>query len=118
MLEEARELLQAAEKESDPERKLAALEEALDLLEETPDSAVAANLKRSYARRLVTQLFGLKKTDVTTWFDYVRFMALRLEPELEVVLKENPELRQPYEEFLALWRVDALRILKPGGDPA
>jgi hypothetical protein len=114
MLEEARELLQEAETEPDPERKLAALEEALDLLDEIEDpkeKAVAGNLKRSYARRLLAQLVSLNKANITTWFDYVRFVGLRLEPEVAAVLQENPELRQPYDEFLAQWRLDPRKLL-------
>ena len=110
MLEEARELLEAAEVESDPERKLAALEEALDLLDEAEDPVLAANLKRSYTRRLITQLFVLKKADVLTWFDYARFLASRLRPEVEALLREQPDLKVAYDEFLSLWNIDAERF--------
>jgi hypothetical protein len=116
VIDEAKQLLQAAEAEADPQRKLAALEEALDLLDEAQDGrakVLAGNLRRSYTRRLITQLFALKKADVLTWFDYVRFLLLRLQPEVEAVLKENPELQAPYQEFLALWAIDAVQALKP-----
>jgi len=114
MLDEARRLLEAADKEADPARKLAALEEALDLLDEIgegPQRSLAANLRRSYTRRLITQLLALKKADILTWFDYVRFFLLRLSTDVEAVLKDNPELKAPYEEFLALWRVDTGKLL-------
>ncbi|MGQ0654294.1 MAG: hypothetical protein ACT4P4_18855 [Betaproteobacteria bacterium] len=91
---EARGLLEAADKEPDPERKLSALEEALDLLEEVSDRAVAANLRRSYTRRLIRQLFMLKKADVLTWFDYARVLLLRLEPEVQAALQADPDLKE------------------------
>jgi len=111
MLDEARRLLEAADMEADPVRKLAALEEALDLLDEVQDTRRAANLRRSYTRRLITQLFVLKKADIVTWFDYARFLLLRLEPDVAAVLKDDPDLKASYDEFLALWRVDARKLL-------
>lgn len=112
MLDEARRLLQAAEAEADPERKLAALEEALDLLEEVENTTLAGNLRRSYTRRLIVQLVQLRKVDVLTWFDYARVLLVRLQPEVASALQEDPELKRRHEEFLALWPVDAARALK------
>jgi hypothetical protein len=112
-IEEARSLLDLAEKERDPERKLAALEEAVDLLDEGGDPRIASNLRRSYTRRLIGQLFMLKKADVLTWFDYARFLLLRMQPEVAEVLKLHPDLERQYEDFLALWPVDAAAALKP-----
>ena len=112
-IEEARALLDAAEKERDPERKLAALEEALDLLDEAGEAKIASNLRRSYTRRLIGQLFMLKRADVLTWFDYARLLLLRMEPEVAEVLQSHPDLKRQYDDFLALWPVDAAAALKP-----
>lgn len=117
MLEEARELLQAAEAETDPAQKLASLEEALDLLddvEDAKDRAIAGNLRRSYTRRLISQLFALRKADILTWFDYVRVLVFRLEAEVAEALEESPDLKARYDEFLGLWAVDAVEALRPG----
>lgn len=122
-LDNARSLLAQAETERDPVRKLAALEEALDFLEAADQETEAgsrakvlvANLRRSYMRRLVTQLLDLKGSDLPTWFAYAQFLLVRLRSDVRAVLAENPELERRYEEFIQLWDADLRRVL--AGDP-
>ena len=119
-LEEARSLLAQADAERDPVRKLAALEEALDLLEvvdeDSPEGAkektLARNLRRSYTRRLLTQLVQLKSVDLLTWFDYAQFLLIRLRKDVDAVLADDPALKVSYDQFLALWPVDVVDVLK------
>ena len=119
-VEEARSLLAHADAERDPVRKLAALEEALDLLdvveEDSPkgsqEKTLARNLRRSYTRRLLTQLVQLKSVDLLTWFDYAQFLLLRLQKDVESLLLDDPGLKASYDQFLALWPVDVLDVLK------
>jgi hypothetical protein len=119
-VEEARSLLAHADAERDPVRKLAALEEALDLLdvveEDSPEGSqektLARNLRRSYTRRLLTQLVQLKSVDLLTWFDYAQFLLLRLQKDVESLLLDDPGLKASYDQFLALWPVDVLDVLK------
>jgi hypothetical protein len=119
-LEEARSLLAQADNERDPVRKLAALEEALDLLElveeDSPEGAkektLARNLRRSYTRRLLTQLVQLRSVDLLTWFDYAQFLLVRLRKDVDAILLDDPGLKASYDQFLALWPVDVLDVLK------
>ena len=119
-VEEARSLLAHADAERDPVRKLAALEEALDLLdvveedsaEGSQEKTLARNLRRSYTRRLLTQLVQLKSVDLLTWFDYAQFLLLRLQKDVESLLLDDPGLKASYDQFLALWPVDVLDVLK------
>jgi hypothetical protein len=119
-VEEAKSLLAHADAERDPVRKLAALEEALDLLEvveeDAPEGAkektLARNLRRSYTRRLLTQLVQLKSVDLLTWFDYAQFLLVRLRKDVESLLLEDPALKASYDQFLALWPVDVADVLK------
>jgi hypothetical protein len=119
-LEEARSLLAQADAERDPVRKLAALEEALDLLEvveeDSPESSkektLARNLRRSYTRRLLTQLVQLKSVDLLTWFNYAQFLLIWLRKDVDVILADDPALKVSYDQFLALWPVDVVDVLK------
>jgi hypothetical protein len=122
-IDEARNLLAQADIERDPEKKLATLEEALDLLELALEEAaegsrertLALNLRRSYARRLLTQLVALRTADLLMWFGYAQFLLQRLEDDVVALLAEQPELRDAYEAFFALWPVDVRAMLHEPG---
>ena len=112
VLDEARSLLARAEGERDPARKLAYLEEAIDLLDDMEESTVARNLRRSYTRRLLSQLVQLRSADVVTWFDYAQFLLQRLRSDVEALLAEDAALKAAYDEFMALWPVDVQQVLR------
>ena len=111
LVQEARSLLERAEGERDPERKLAYLEEAVDLLDDMED-ARARNLRRAYTRRLLGQLVRLRGTDVFTWFDYAQLLLLRLGSDVQAILAEDAALKGAYDEFMALWPVDVQQVLR------
>ena len=102
----------AQEAERDPARKLAYLEEAIDLLDDMEESTVARNLRRSYTRRLLSQLVQLRSADVVTWFDYAQFLLQRLRSDVEALLAEDAALKAAYDEFMALWPVDVQQVLR------
>jgi hypothetical protein len=122
-VDEARSLLAQADAERDPEKKLGTLEEAIDLLdlvaEEAPEGSrektLAANLRRSYARRLLAQLVELRSADLLMWFGYAQFLLERLGDEVEALLEEEPGMRTAYETFFALWPVDVRALLNEPG---
>ncbi len=83
-LQEARTLLEKAELESDPLKKAKAMHEAIALLdsyrerhESLPDNEkhVIANLRRSYTRRLLSQLHTLMNIRMEKWFEYIRLFV-------------------------------------------
>jgi hypothetical protein len=111
VLDEARSLLAKAEGERDPARKLAYLEEAIDLLDDI-ESTLARNLRRSYTRRLLSQLVQFRSADVVTWFDYAQLLLVRLESDVKALLVEDPALKSAYDEFMALWPVDVQQVLR------
>jgi len=112
MIDEARSLLARAEGERDPARKLAYLEEAIDLLDEIEESTLARNLRRSYTRRLLSQLVQFRSADVVTWFDYAQLLLVRLESDVKALLAEDPALKSAYDDFMALWPVDVQQVLR------
>ena len=129
-IQEARELFDGAEREPDPRRKCAALEEALDLIDawledetSSPDDrALVRNLRRSNARRLLVQLVSMRDVHFDVWFSYLSLLFLRLGPEVRVLLNEDDGVRTAYEAFLGLWGPEAttalLGILAEPTDPS
>ena len=79
-IQEIRELFDRVEREADPRRKCAALEEALDLLDAAPEDggelssseqSLVRNLRRSNTRRLLSQLVGVRDVHFDVWFSYL-----------------------------------------------
>src|SRR5882762_1570992 len=115
-IDEARRLLTQAESEINPARKLAALEEGIDLLESlvakadcpASDRTLAHNLRHSSIRRLLKQLVNLRNIQFTVWFGYVQLLLLRLESDVKTILEEDASLKEGYVAFVKTWRDELL----------
>jgi len=117
-ISEARALLERAERESDPEQETHHIEEALLLLETvenaTPEEErLIANLRMSYARRLLTKVPKLKSVSFEIWLLYFNVMVA-LASEVEALAAANPELATHRKEFAAMWGPDVLKSLDKG----
>jgi hypothetical protein len=104
---EARQLLERAEHESDPEQECERIEEALILLETAEDPTPAqaeliANLRTSYARRFLGRVSRLKKSTFETWSYYLSILE-NLAPEIDALAAEDPQLAEYRREFVAMW---------------
>ena len=111
-ISEARALLERAERESDPEQETHYIEEALMLLETldnpTPeDKTLIANLRTSYARRLLTKVPNLKSVSFEVWLLYFNVMVA-FGSEVEALAAADPELAANRQEFFSMWGPDAL----------
>lgn len=109
-ISEARALLERAERESDPEQETRHIEEALLLLETaddpTPDEKrLIANLRLSYARRLLTQMPRLKSVSFEVWLFYFNVLVT-LASEVETLTAADPELAANRQEFVTMWGAD------------
>ena len=116
---EARALLEQAERETRPDLKANALEEAVALLascdpDEISDAEgkLIANLRMAHTRRLLAQLVGLASVSMDEWFGYIGLLLGELSPEVERVTQADAGLKESYERFLALWGADLAEILK------
>jgi hypothetical protein len=116
---DARALFEKAERETDPERKAHALDEAIALLASCdPDDAtdaetnLIANLRLAHTRRLLVQLIGLTSVSMDAWFEYIRLLMGELNPEVERLARADPELRKNYARFLELWGPEIAEILR------
>ena len=111
-ISEARALLERAERESDPEQETRHIDEALLLLE-TLDSPTAeekgliANLRTSYARRLLTKVPKLKSVSFEVWLLYLNVMVA-LESEIDALAAADPVLAANRQEFASMWGPDVL----------
>ena len=109
---EARNYLEQAEKERNPERKVDELKGGIELLEfyleDNPDSSqelvtYITNLRRSHTRRLLSQLLALKKIEIETWLQYIVLIVVKLKEEVKYVTEQDPELNKNYKEFWNVW---------------
>lgn len=123
---EARGLFERSERETDPSRKFAALEEALELvdlvLEDSSlpqsDRELAANLRHSNIRRLLRQLVGMRGIQIEDWFNYIDLLLIRHAHEVKTVLDEDSSLKEGYQAFKAIWKdefIDALEQVQEKG---
>ena len=122
ILKEVRDLFDRAEQESDPQRKVAQLEDALDLLLEISsedgnqlspsDQSLVRNLRRSNTRRLLSQLVAMRNVQFDVWFGYLSLLIFRLGPEMDALLKEDENLRNAYLAFVRLWGPEAVDVLQ------
>jgi hypothetical protein len=104
---EARSLLERAEHESDPEQECEHIEEALILLETAEDltpqqEELVANVRLAYARRFLNRVARLKKSTFETWSHYLNIVEM-LEPEIDALAQEDPELAEHRRAFVAMW---------------
>ena len=120
-IQEIRELFDRAEREPDPRRKCAALEEALDLVDaasedgselSSSEQALVRNLRRSNTRRLLAQLVVAHDVHFDVWFSYLSLFFFRLGPEVDSLLKEDETLRAAYDAFIGLWGPEAAKALQ------
>ena len=116
---EARALFEKAERETDPERKAHALDEAIALLSSCdPDEAtdaetrLIANLRLAHTRRLLVQLVGLTSVSMDAWFEYIRLLVGELGPEVERLTRTDPALKKNYARFLELWGPEIAEIVR------
>ena len=120
-IQEIRELFDQAEREPDPRRKCAALEEALDLLDDASevgdtlsqsDQSLVRNLRRSNTRRLLSQLVAMGNVHFDVWFGYLSLLFFRLGREVDALLAEDETLRTAYDAFIGLWGSEAAEALR------
>jgi hypothetical protein len=115
----ARELFEKAERETTPELKAHALEEALALLSSCDPDEISdaegkliANLRLAHTRRLLVQLVGLSSVSMDAWFDYAHLVFGELRPEVERLTEGDRELKENYGRFLKLWGSELAEILQ------
>jgi len=116
---EARALFEKAERETRPERKAHALEEAVTLLASIDPDEVSetegkliANLRMAHTRRLLSQLVGFTSVTMDDWFDYIGLLLGELSSDVERATQVDARLKENYEKFLGLWGSEIAGILK------
>jgi hypothetical protein len=120
-IQEVRELFDRAEREADPRRKHAALDEALDLLDalaeddaelSQADRSLLRNLRVSNTRRLISQLVAIREVHFDVWFSYLSLLLFRLGPEVDAVLEADEKVRNAYHAFVGLGGPEAVKVLE------
>ena len=116
---EARALLERAERESDPEQETRHIEEALLLLEDVdnPDPeevTLIANLRMSYARRLLTRMPKLKSASFEVWLFYFNVMST-LKSEVDTLTAADTVLAANRQEFVGMWGTEVRAAIDKTG---
>src|SRR6476659_4954964 len=106
----ARAYFEKAERESDPDLKARALEEALAMLASLDPEDIAdderklvANLRLAQTRRMLAQLVRVEAMSMDAWLGYVRLLFGDLRPEVERLIESDAGLRENYAKFTGLW---------------
>jgi len=113
MLDQARELFNKAEKTTNPALKKTHCERALEIIDEimekTPTEQqriIIANIKKSFARSLVSQIEKMNINDIeTTKFFYFNFV-LKFPDEINELMKENYEFDKRIKWLAEQFRSD------------
>ena len=119
----ARGLFDRAEREADPESKARALDEALTLLSscdpgDMSDSerTLISNLRIAHTRRLLQEVVALGSVSMDAWFAYARLLFGELKDEVGLVIGNDAQLRERYEQFIGLWGPEVAAILRAQAD--
>lgn len=115
----ARAFFEKAERESDPELKARALEEALALLASLDPDEISegerkliANLRLAHTRRMLAQLVRVEAMSMDAWLGYVRLIFGDLRSEVERLVESDAGLRENYAKFTGLWGRELAEILR------
>jgi hypothetical protein len=115
----ARAWFEKAERETSPELKAHALEEATTLLASLDpdelseaDRKLVTNVRVSHTRRLLVQLVSLSSVSMDAWFDYIRILMGELRPEVDRLIESDEALKENYGRFLGLWGPEMAEILQ------
>ena len=118
-LADARALFEKAERETNPEAKARALDEATSLLasldpDDLPENErkLAANIRLAHTRRLLAQLVTLASISMDAWFEYIGVLFGELRPEVDRLIESDAELRENYQRFIRLWGSELAEILQ------
>lgn len=116
----ARGLFERSDNETDPSRKFAALEEALEIVDlvledsslSQSDKELAANLRHSNIRRLLSQLVRMRGIQIVDWFNYIDLLLMRHAHEVESVFNEDSALKEGYQAFLDIYKDELIEVLE------
>ncbi len=118
-IDEARVLLERAERELDPALKMPILLKAIEQLDACAEEDISPsertlveNLRLSHTRRLLTQLIALESASMDVWLGYTGLLLFFLKDEVDLVVKEDAQLKENYKRFLRLWRREFLASLE------
>ena len=117
-IDDARVLLESAEKETNPALKAQFILEAIEQLDDCAaenislsERTLIANLRVAHTRRLLTQVTAFESASMDAWLSYYALLLFFLKDEVDLVLKENTQLKKEFKVFLRLRRREFLESL-------
>lgn len=111
LIQNARDILQKAEKEKNWEIKALDLVKALDLLDscsaddtQEQDREMISNIKIAHTRSMVNQLTLNNNIDINNWLKYLLIMITRLENEIKIITENDIQIKNNWLRFLKLYK--------------
>jgi hypothetical protein len=119
-IEDARNLLEKAEYESDPKFKMIYLTDAIEIIDsyiddpsiENDTTVYINNLKVSHTRRLLNQLVSLREIEIEVWLGYMLLLFTKLEDEVKDVTETDLALKKNLDSFKDVWKTELLEAAK------
>lgn len=115
---EARDLLREFERIEDHSIRTRKFEDALELLDpylpedNSQVSHIAANLRRTYTRKLLEQLSCLHFLDIDDWFSYAMLLLTKLNNEVDAICSEDRVSENALNAFITIWADEARELIQ------
>jgi len=115
---EARDLLREFERIENHSVRTRKFEDALEILDAylPEDNAqagrIAANLRRTYTRKLLEQLPSLHSLDIDDWFSYSVLLLTKLKNEVNAICSEDKISEKVFDAFIKIWADEAIALIQ------
>lgn len=118
-IDEAANLLKKFERSQDHSKRTNFFSEAVEILnsylEAFPDSSqqgYISRIKLAYTKKLLEELPSLGAVDLIEWFSYIRLLHIQVTNEVDLLSKENKNLRRNVKQFNELYRDEVVALIK------
>ena len=115
---EARKLLREFEHIEDHSVRARKFEDALELLDSylpednSQAGRIAANLRRTYTRKLLEQLPSLHSLDIDDWFSYSVLLMTKLKNEVDAICSKDKVSEKAFDTFIKIWADKAIALIQ------
>jgi hypothetical protein len=117
-IKEARDLLREFERTTNHSMRVRKFEDALELLDSyLPENnsqagRIAANLRLTYAKKLLEQLPSLHFLDFNDWFSYSVLLLTKLKNEIDGICFEHKDSEDAFNAFIKIWANEAIALIQ------
>lgn len=118
-IEEAANLLKKFERSQDHSKRTNFFSEAVEILNshleafpDSPQQGYISRMKLAYTKKLLEELPSLGAVDLIEWFSYITLLHIQVTNEVDLLSKENKNLRRNVKQFNELYRDEVVALIK------